>query len=159
VTTTASRSSWRRARLAELCAIYKRCGRTQKETAAILGISRSYVSELLLDPTGALAKARKDSYRQPCPECGTLMDGSNGRKGPRLCQGCTVPPAPPNKGKGHAQLAVIGLLTYGDRRFSEIRNILGWTNGMASQELHRMRKMGLIRRVERGVYSLPDGDG
>jgi hypothetical protein len=37
------------------------------------------------------ARARKESYRQPCPDCGTLMDGSNGRSGaPRLCAKCNA---------------------------------------------------------------------
>lgn len=63
-------------------------GLTQIAVARRLGISRSYVSDLERDPDGLLAAARKDSYREPCPECGTLMDGSNGRKGPSLCATC-----------------------------------------------------------------------
>jgi DNA-binding transcriptional ArsR family regulator len=52
---------------------------TQAECAKILGISRSYASELEADPDGSVARARKDSYGLPCPECGGPMTGSNGR--------------------------------------------------------------------------------
>jgi hypothetical protein len=47
-----------------------------------LGISRSYASELYRDPEGLKARARKDRYRKPCPDCGNLMDGSNGPNHP-----------------------------------------------------------------------------
>jgi len=55
-----------------------------------LGISTSYASELDCDPDGAKTRARKDSYRRPCPNCGKLMDGSNGRNGPKLCKDCAA---------------------------------------------------------------------
>jgi hypothetical protein len=47
-----------------------------------LGISRSYASELYRDPEGLKARARKDGYRKPCPDCGNLMDGSSGPNHP-----------------------------------------------------------------------------
>lgn len=57
--------------------------------AVALGISTSYARQLYVDPQGAADRARKDSYRQPCPSCGRLMDGSNGRRGgPTLCSTC-----------------------------------------------------------------------
>lgn len=69
-------------------------GHTYDEIAYQLRLSRSYVSELVTDPTGEKVKARKDSYRRPCPgygqPCGRKMDGSLGR-GPnasKLCIEC-----------------------------------------------------------------------
>lgn len=43
---------------------------------------------LFSDPDGEKAKARKESYRQPCPNCGQLMTGCNGRNSPDLCKRC-----------------------------------------------------------------------
>lgn len=61
-----------------------------REIAVKLGISRQYAAELVDDPDGAKARAKKDSYRRPCPECGTLMNGANGRgvDAPRRCAKC-----------------------------------------------------------------------
>lgn len=60
------------------------------QIAEKLGISRAYAYELLSDPEGIEVRKRKDSYRAPCPQCGTLMDGSNGRSGqPSLCSACS----------------------------------------------------------------------
>lgn len=64
---------------------------TRKEISARLGISLTYVSELLTDPDGEKAKARKERYRRPCPRCGTLMcgsDGLHGKSSPSLCHMC-----------------------------------------------------------------------
>lgn len=59
------------------------------QVAERLGISRSYASELWGDPDGSRTSARKESYRQPCPECGRLMNGSDGITGaPTRCQSC-----------------------------------------------------------------------
>lgn len=64
-------------------------GFTHQEIADVLGISRGYVRDLIYDPDGSRARARKSGYRRPCPECGTLMDGSDGRtNGPKLCGVC-----------------------------------------------------------------------
>jgi hypothetical protein len=63
---------------------------TQREIGERLGISTSYAGDLARDPDGSQVRARKDSYRRSCPNCGTLMDGSNGRNGPKLCKVCAA---------------------------------------------------------------------
>lgn len=73
------------ARVAEL----SRKGLLQREISDELGIGRSYVSELLCDPDGSAARARKDSYSLPCPDCGRPMCGSDGLSGaPQHCADC-----------------------------------------------------------------------
>jgi transposase len=62
-------------------------GYTRAQIAAKLGISKSYVNDLLYDPTGEKCKARKDSYRGNCLECGRPTDGSNGAaRAPAYCK-------------------------------------------------------------------------
>jgi hypothetical protein len=64
-------------------------GRSNREIAAEIDRSASYVSSLIVDPDGSLMKARKDGYRKPCPSCGALMDGSGGpNRSPDRCVRC-----------------------------------------------------------------------
>lgn len=66
-------------------------GLTRREVCEELGISYPYISDILNDPDGSKGRARKDSYRDPCPNCGTPMDGSSGKSGrhkPKLCSKC-----------------------------------------------------------------------
>lgn len=76
-----------RAMLAEAAAAMRAAGLLQREIAAALGVSRSYASELLLDPTGAKARARKDALAGSCERCHGPTSGSDG--GPsRFCVRC-----------------------------------------------------------------------
>lgn len=60
-----------------------------RQIAEATGWSRTYVRDLFYDPTGAKARARKDSYRGRCEECGGPTDGSEGRaKAPKICARC-----------------------------------------------------------------------
>lgn len=83
-----------RAELARTVALMKQHGVSDAFIAGELGISRSYVNDLLLDPDGAKGRARKESYRRPCPgyggPCGKLMTGCNGHgpDAPTLCAEC-----------------------------------------------------------------------
>lgn len=55
----------------------------------MLGISRSYVRDLIYDPDGAKSHARKESYRGTCERCGASTNGSDGPgKAPKLCAVC-----------------------------------------------------------------------
>jgi DNA-binding CsgD family transcriptional regulator len=48
------------------------------------------VHEWLVDPDGSQLKARKNSYRGQCVDCGHATDGSNGRDAaPERCLSCT----------------------------------------------------------------------
>jgi hypothetical protein len=65
-------------------------GLLQREIQAELGISRSYVSELLDDPDGSKSRARKDTYCGVCNRCGGPTSGSEGRSAqPIHCAGCS----------------------------------------------------------------------
>lgn len=64
-------------------------GLLQKQIAPLLGVSRTYVSELLLDPDGSGVRARKARYGRSCERCGRRTSGSDGRgKAPRVCLVC-----------------------------------------------------------------------
>lgn len=68
-------------------------GYLNREIAEALGVSRSYASQLCTDPDGTKSRARKDSYRKPCPgysgPCANMLSGSEGpSQMPRLCQAC-----------------------------------------------------------------------
>lgn len=57
-----------------------------REIGARIGASPQMVSDLLLDPDGSRARARKDGYRGACRSCGARTSGSNGpAKAPDLC--------------------------------------------------------------------------
>jgi Homing endonuclease associated repeat len=81
-----------RLELAARAAEMRATGAPQRKIAAALGISRSYADALLNDPDGSAARARKDGYRRPCPDCGKLMAGSNGfgAFAPKRCRKCAA---------------------------------------------------------------------
>jgi hypothetical protein len=60
------------------------------QIAKRMGIGRSYAYELLTDPEGVAVRARKDSYRGTCIDCGSPTDGSNGKAmAPERCDPCS----------------------------------------------------------------------
>lgn len=64
-------------------------GKTSKEIAQLMGISRSYAAALFTDPTREADVTRKASYQGKCVTCGRPTDGSNGRaKAPTECIEC-----------------------------------------------------------------------
>jgi transcriptional regulator with XRE-family HTH domain len=63
-------------------------GLTQKQIAERLGLSNQYVSELLIDPDGSKAKARKNRYRGVCVDCGATTSGSEGSRAEPRCRPC-----------------------------------------------------------------------
>jgi hypothetical protein len=80
-----------RLRLAGLVADLRREGVIYREIAERLGISRSYASELWLDPDGSKASERKDSYGGVCIDCGAPTTGSYGRAlAPERCNDCSL---------------------------------------------------------------------
>jgi hypothetical protein len=61
-----------------------------REIAERMGAKRTTVSAWLCDPDGSKLRARKDSYRGECIDCGARTDGSNGRaNAPRRCDECS----------------------------------------------------------------------
>lgn len=60
---------------------------THEQIASMLGLSQSYVYDLIHDPTGEKTRRRKDSYRGTCKTCGASTDGSNGpNQAPEYCK-------------------------------------------------------------------------
>ena len=75
---------------AEVVHVLKGAGFTGTEIAIHLGLSHSYVYELLNDPNGAVAKERKHRYDGVCEICGCPIYGGNGRaKAPTRCKTCS----------------------------------------------------------------------
>lgn len=70
----------------------RRQGKTQAQIADAFGVSRSLVQLVLSDPDGSRQRERRARISRPCPECGRLMDGSNGRgpHAPKLCRFCAA---------------------------------------------------------------------
>ena len=65
-------------------------GKSSRQIAESLGLSYTYVRELLVDPDGAKVRARKARYGGTCLDCGRQTDGSNGpAKAPKRCKQCT----------------------------------------------------------------------
>lgn len=78
-----------RADVAAMVHALKGEGASTKEITGILGISKSYAFELLSDPDGVKVRARKESYRGRCVDCGKPTCGSDGRnKAPQRCVAC-----------------------------------------------------------------------
>jgi hypothetical protein len=66
-------------------------GLTHREVAGELGISRSYASELAVDPDGSDGRARKDGYGGRCVDCGARTSGADGRdSAPQRCNRCAL---------------------------------------------------------------------
>lgn len=62
-----------------------------RQIAESSGVSVSTVHAWVTDPDGLELRARKDSYRGRCVDCGALTDGSNGRGNPaKRCAECSA---------------------------------------------------------------------
>lgn len=61
-----------------------------RDAADELGVSRGYYFELLKDPDGSVAKARKRRYDQPCVDCGVTTSGSEGLRDEPRCLRCAM---------------------------------------------------------------------
>lgn len=80
-----------RAELAAAAAQMAARGLLQREIACELGVSNSYVSSVINDPTGEKERRRKEGYRGTCSECGGRTNGSAGPgKAPTVCATCTT---------------------------------------------------------------------
>lgn len=77
-----------RAKLAAEAARLRAEGKLLREIAVSLRISMSYAQELVSDPEGIRMKQRRESYAQPCVDCGALTSGSEGRKKEPRCARC-----------------------------------------------------------------------
>lgn len=65
-------------------------GMLLREIAEHFGIAHQTAHYWITDPDGVALRARKDSYAQPCVECGAPTSGSEGRREEPRCQPCTA---------------------------------------------------------------------
>lgn len=78
-----------RAERAAKVADLRAAGRTYRQIADELGISGSYVSDLIYDPDGSKLAARRVANSGVCLDCGGPTSGSGGRsKAPPRCYPC-----------------------------------------------------------------------
>ncbi len=132
-------------------------GLLQREIVDVTGLSRAYVSELLIDPTGEGARERKERYRRPCPNCGRLMEGSDGRgvKAPKVCRVCNTfdqqEAMEAKRGTGWREKQVLAYCIT-PRRFTEIAEACGITANHTARMLDRLLRYRKIERIRRGVY-------
>lgn len=83
------RAAGGRASRAAAAARLRAQGLAIRQIAAALAVSDSYAGELLRDPDGSRARARKARYGGVCCDCGCRTDGSNGReRAPKRCAPC-----------------------------------------------------------------------
>ena len=102
----------------------------------------------------AQARARKERYRGACEECDAPTTGCFGHsKAPSLCHTCSnAAKGVAKRGSGTTTSALLGFLDDGERRWIEIRDHLGITNGHTANILNRLLRYGLIVRVGHGRY-------
>jgi hypothetical protein len=142
-----------RAALAYRAAELRRSGLLQREIAERLNISRSYASELLADPLGRTAIVRKDRFRKPCPDCGALMDGSNGNglNASRHCAKC-APAYDPKKWEPQVILDLIQVWT---QEHGRPPSVFDWSKPHARQFLFEKEPSPAKRRQL--IAALSDG--
>ncbi|MDX6644746.1 MAG: Homing endonuclease associated repeat [Miltoncostaeaceae bacterium] len=100
---------------ARACALRAR-GLRLAEVADHLGVSPTYASDLVRDPDGALARARKRRNGGSCGDCGGVTDGSNGRaKAPGRCAACARRHRLENALWSRDRV-ILALLTFADER-------------------------------------------
>jgi biotin operon repressor len=104
-----------------------------------------------------LSREAKRRVRGTCVDCGaeTKYDG-HGRRAALRCSVCAHRKSgETQRGTGRTQARILALLANGPMRFGEIQEALGTYSGFVANHVHRLRKYGLIVRLERGLYALP----
>jgi hypothetical protein len=101
-----------------------------------------------------LSREAKRRRTGTCSDCGAVTR-YGGRKGEPVSERCfkcaAVLAGKTKRGKGSVNRRVL-LYLRKPRRYSEIRDHFGLSDGMANLTLQRLLRYGLVERVERGVY-------
>ncbi len=110
----------------------------------------------------AYGRALKETYR--AARAGSAVAPTTGCDGPtkvrELCKHCApAQNAYKWRGKGPMQTRLRAALADGPLRFREIGERLGVSNGYTANLTHRSVALGIIERVSRGLYRLPDQSG
>lgn len=129
-------------------------GITVNAIAAHFGVSKQTASAWITDPDGTRLKARKDSYRGVCIDCGKPTSGCNGpgASAPQRCADCHALAAARLQGakalarrERWAALAREGYLP------RQIADMEGVTANLVSSQLYRARvRNGIDAPVFRG---------
>lgn len=141
-----------RAQLAREVETLRGLGFLQREIADALGISRSYASELCIDPTGEAARARKDTYKDACVDCGAETSGSEGRRVEPRCVRCAaVKSALTDRTKWTAAIIIARIQEWADL-YGEPPSGTDWNPWSARNVLHDEDR---ARRFEDGLGHWP----
>ena len=101
----------------------------------------------------ATSRALKESYRGQCEKCGRRTTGCNGPcHAPKLCYRCS-PVEVGRRQRGTGPVTSVALAFFEkERRFSDLRDHLGISNGHTGMLINRLLRYGLIERTRRGYY-------
>jgi DNA-binding CsgD family transcriptional regulator len=113
-----------------------------REIAERMGVAVSTAGQYLADPDGAKLRARKDSYRGECEDCGRLTDGSNGFQAPRWCRDCVGVHKEAADRRAQHVLEMVRLRREENLTNKEIAARLGMLTSTVATELSRMRSLG-----------------
>jgi predicted transcriptional regulator len=150
----------------ELARAMRASGHSQATTARFLGVSPNTVRRWT-DPEYAarqlrLSRNAKRRRTGRCVECGaeTHYNGGKGISVSERCVACgtdqTIVRNHAKRGTGSSGMRVLGALALRPHRFTELRDIVGYPSNQCSSLLGRLMRYGLIVRLERGLYSLPE---
>jgi hypothetical protein len=117
----------------------KATGLTFTQITALLGVSRTTVTDAYYDPTGALSRERKRRRHGSCVDCGTDTFNSGGEP-PKRCQSCEIERLKTDPAVARDRSAkLIGRVTWTDQQiFAAIR--ASARDGVASGDAyHAMR--------------------
>lgn len=127
-----------------------------REIGERMGAATQTVHAWLSDPDGSRLKARKDSYRGSCEDCGAPTDGSNGASNaPRYCRTCQGRHNPRTPGRVENVLEMVRLRVDLGLTNTQIAEQLGIPVKTVSTELHRMRVLGFAVPLDR--YAIAKG--
>lgn len=113
-----------------------------REVAERMGVSLSYAHSLLKDPDGSADRARKDSYADPCVECGAKTSGSNGHIEKPRCVKCAARAAGAAKTVWTRE-AVIAAMRAWHAEFGEAPSVNCW--GMAAYTVGDEERQAVYR--------------
>lgn len=128
-------------------------GKKLREIAEHFGCSVKTVHAWISDPDGAKTRARKDSYRGTCADCGEPTYGGNGPDhAPERCHGCS---AAKRKRDGSDKVwtrgLILGVIQWWADEHGEPPGICDWNKNAAAQINDTSRATRAARLVGDGV--------
>ena len=116
-----------------------------REIAARLGVALTTVYDWLDNPNRVKADERRERYSRPCPDCGTPMNGSDGRgpNAPALCKMCNGH----RQGEAMRQAGIARAHEWEAMWASgmtsrQIAETVGWTPAAAKAQISKLRALG-----------------